>query len=78
MLHRNAWDLDALPEFVALESTRAPWIDWLVDLHVLSEHGDPDAIAAAGRWMSDPEARRVWNQVQDSCQSLRAPRVVAP
>jgi hypothetical protein len=72
-IHRNAWDLDALPELVALESARAPWLDQLVELHVLSEHGDTTATEAAGRWMStDSEARRVWDEVQRSCDQVRA------
>ncbi len=74
MLERNAWDIDVLPELVALESARAPWLDRLVELHVLAEHGDTAATETAGRWMStDPEARRVWEEVQHSCDRLRGP-----
>jgi len=73
MFTRNPWDMDVAPELLALESVRAPWLDRLVDLHVLSEHGDLDATEAAGRWMrTDSEARRVWDEVQRSCDSLRA------
>jgi hypothetical protein len=73
MLTRNPWDDDAAPELVALEAGRAPWLDRLVDLHVLSEHGDREAADAAGQWMSsDPDARRVWDEVERSCGHLRA------
>ena len=73
MLTRNPWDDDAAPELVALEVGRAPWLDRLVDLHVLSEHGDRDAADVAGQWLStDPDARRVWDEVERSCGSLRA------
>jgi ferric-dicitrate binding protein FerR (iron transport regulator) len=43
-------------------------------LHVLSEHGDPSATAAAVRWMAgDSEARRVWDEVERIRDQLRAP-----
>jgi hypothetical protein len=31
---------------------RGRWVEDLVELHVLSEHGDPSATAAAVRWMA--------------------------
>ena len=72
MIHHNPWDIDPLPELTALESVRAPWLDKLVDLHVLSEHGDTAATETAGQWLrTDPEARRVWDEVQHSCDRLR-------
>lgn len=47
-------------------------LDRLVDLHVLAEHGDPDAADAAARWIvDDPEARRRWDQVEQVCATLR-------
>lgn len=53
---------------------RRRWVEDLVELHVLSEHGDLSATAAAGRWMaSDREARRVWNEVERIRDHLRAP-----
>ena len=72
MVQRSAWDGDALPELVALEAARAPWLDRLVDLHVLAEHGDTAATETAGLWLNaDPEARRVWDEVQHRCDRLR-------
>ena len=51
------------------------WLDRLVDMHVLSEHGDVDAAAAAQQWLdSDPEARRVWGEVQRTCECLHRPQ----
>lgn len=47
--------------------------DRLVELHVLAEHGDASAAAEAREWLSDdPEARRIWHQVDAQCQELRA------
>ena len=47
--------------------------DRLVELHVLTEHGDAAAAAEAGEWLDDdPDARRVWNQVEARCHQLRA------
>ncbi|WP_433786811.1 hypothetical protein ACQPX6_08305 [Actinomycetospora sp. CA-101289] len=47
--------------------------DRLVELHVLAEHGDAAAAAEAREWLSDdPDARRIWHQVDAQCQELRA------
>jgi hypothetical protein len=47
-------------------------LDRLVELHVLSEHGDAMAAAEAARLISvDAEARRVWDNVEATCQRLR-------
>lgn len=49
------------------------WLDRLVDMHVLSENGDAEAAAAAREWLErDPEARRVWGEVQRTCELLHA------
>jgi len=55
-------------------------LDRLVELHVLSEHGDATAAAEAARLIaSDDEARRVWDTVEATCQRLRgdAPGLLA-
>ncbi len=47
--------------------------DRLVELHVLAEHGDAAAAAEAGEWLDDdPDAWRIWHQVEAQCQELRA------
>jgi hypothetical protein len=47
--------------------------DRLVELHVLAEHGDAAAAAEAREWLADdPNARRIWHQVDAQCQELRA------
>lgn len=58
---------------VLLEQTPSPdWIDRLVELHVLAEHGDHDAAVAADRWMAtDAHARRIWEEVERGCTQLR-------
>jgi hypothetical protein len=48
-------------------------LDHLVELHVLSEHGDALAAAHAASWIArDDEARRVWETVEQTCRQLRA------
>ena len=48
-------------------------MDRLVELHVLSENGDPAAAEEAATWITDDaEARRVWNTVEHTCQLLRS------
>jgi len=60
----NDWDMTCLPD----ES-----LDRLVELHVLSENGDGGAAAEAASWISgDPEARRVWDTVEQNCRFLRS------
>lgn len=47
------------------EPTTPAWRDQLVELHVLAEHGDPDAAATARLWLAtDDDARRVWEDVE--------------
>jgi hypothetical protein len=51
---------------------RAPWIDRLVELHVLADNGDLGAAAAATSWIAeDTEARRVWEEVRRDCDEVR-------
>ncbi|HEY2202897.1 MAG TPA: hypothetical protein VGH99_00275 [Pseudonocardia sp.] len=50
-----------------------PWIDRLVELHVLAEHGDTDAASAAREWIAvDVHARTVWDHVEGVRDQLRA------
>lgn len=49
------------------------WLDRLVDLHVLTVHGDLEAAATARRWLTrDSHARDVWQQVESTCAQIRA------
>jgi hypothetical protein len=49
-----------------------PWIDRLVELHVLADNGDLAAAAAAASWIAeDTEARRVWEDVQRVCDQVQ-------
>ena len=51
------------------------WRDRLVELHILAANGDNHAATAARRWLAaDAEARRVWDEVEQDCRSLRATR----
>lgn len=51
---------------------RPAWIDELVDLHVLAEHGDTTAATTAHHWMvADPHARQLWDNVDRTCAQLR-------
>lgn len=52
--------------------TDPAWLDQLVDLHILTFHGDLDAAAAAERWLScDAVARDVWDRVEITCERIR-------
>jgi hypothetical protein len=57
------------------------WLDHLVELHVLAEHGDASAAAAAQRWIAvDERARQVWeslNRTRDRVLS-QSPSEVSP
>jgi hypothetical protein len=54
-------------------SLPAESLDRLVELHVLSESGDPVAAADAASWLADDaEARQVWDTVEHTCRALRA------
>lgn len=61
------------------EAATTPWIDQLVELHVLAEHGDEASAAAAARWIAeDVHAREVWDhlgQVRDRVGSDAPPAV---
>jgi hypothetical protein len=54
-------------------------LDRLVELHVLTEHGDTAAAAEAARLIAgDDAARRVWDTVESTCRRLReGPHAVA-
>jgi hypothetical protein len=40
------------------------WLDHLVELHVLAEHGDASAAASAADWIAvDEQARQVWESL---------------
>lgn len=58
----------------SIEAGHPAWIDQLVDLHVLAEHGDTAAAATARHWMAaDPDARHLWDSVTRTCDQLREP-----
>jgi hypothetical protein len=47
------------------------WIDRLVELYVLAEHGDDASAREAQRWIAtDQQARRVWEHVDHVCGQL--------
>ena len=54
-------------------------LDRLVELHVLTEHGDTAAAAEAARLVAaDDAARRVWDTVESTWRRLREePHAVA-
>ncbi len=48
------------------------WRDRLVELHVLTDHGDGEAAAAAAAWLAEDEhARWAWDTVQRTCDEVR-------
>jgi hypothetical protein len=49
------------------------WMDELVELHVLAASGDTAAASAAERWIAaDPAVRKVWTEVENTCDRVRA------
>jgi ferric-dicitrate binding protein FerR (iron transport regulator) len=54
--------------------TAAPdWVDRLVELHVLAEHGDAASATAAEQWLAgDVQARQVWESVEHLRDQLQA------
>jgi ferric-dicitrate binding protein FerR (iron transport regulator) len=48
-------------------------MDELVELHVLAASGDTAAASAAERWIAaDPAVRKVWTEVENTCDRVRA------
>jgi hypothetical protein len=51
--------------FPAHASSESGWIDRLVELHVLAEHGDDASADAAQNWLAeDLQARQVWDYIE--------------
>jgi len=74
MLLSGASDALPLPEVPAAERAQAAWLDELVSLHVLAEHGDEEAAATARAWLAtDTDARQVWDGVEDLREQLVEP-----
>ena len=60
--HSDQWPA-CTPAEVEVADTR--WLDTLVGLHVLAEHGDPVSAEVADRWIAtDGEAHKVWMSVE--------------
>lgn len=60
-------------EFSGSSTDSTHWQDRLVELHVLTDHGDSAAAAIAATWLAtDDEARRRWDTVQRDCDQIRA------
>jgi hypothetical protein len=72
-MKRDHLDARAAAEPGHREAAVPQWIDRLVELHVLADHGDTAAADAAASWMAeDGDARRVWEDVQQTCDQVRA------
>jgi hypothetical protein len=71
-MNRIHLDLRTTAELGRDEPLHPQWIDRLVELQVLAEHGDSAAAAAAAIWIAeDPQARRVWEDVERTCDQVR-------
>jgi hypothetical protein len=50
------------------------WRDALVELHILAEHGDPDAATRAARWLArDPAARHALTAAAAAAEVVAGP-----
>jgi hypothetical protein len=71
-MNRDHPEVGTTTEFAYAEPAHPQWIDRLVELQVLADNGDSTAAAAAASWIAeDPEARRVWEVVQQTCDQVR-------
>lgn len=71
-MNRDHLDVRTTTKLVHDEPLHPQWIDRLVELQVLAEHGDTAAAAAAAIWIAqDPQARRVWEGVERTCDQVR-------
>jgi hypothetical protein len=71
-MNRDHSDVRTTAELVHDEPAHPQWIDRLVELQVLADNGDSAAAAAAASWIAeDPEARRVWEVVEQTCDLIR-------
>jgi hypothetical protein len=51
--------------FLSDGGSESGWIDRLVELHVLAEHGDDASARAAQNWLAeDLQARQVWGYIE--------------
>lgn len=67
-------DPSALDPDSDVEGTAGSWVDRLVELRVLADHGDTAAAARAEQWISHDEAAgRMWRQMIRDCSLLGDP-----
>ncbi|HEY4006170.1 MAG TPA: hypothetical protein VGM60_13435 [Pseudonocardia sp.] len=60
------------PDTASGEPASPGWVDHLVELHVLAEHGDAASAAAAEQWIAkDMNARQLWESVERLRDQLR-------
>jgi hypothetical protein len=64
-LNTHAAHLDSESEANGIRTSDPRWVDRLVELHVLAEHGDTASAAEAEEWIAtDAKARQMWESVE--------------
>ncbi len=72
--YQSPWNVPPSFELVGAYAPAPPWLERIVELHVLAEHGDGTAAAVAAEWTArDPDARHVWDQVERTREQLGNP-----
>jgi hypothetical protein len=67
----SPWDFETGTAWASDQPPRPAWFDELVDLHVLSAHGDDHAARDMARWTADdPQVALFSTQLHAAHQSL--------
>jgi hypothetical protein len=67
----SPWDIETGTTWASEQPQRPTWFDALVDLHVLSAHGDDHAARDMARWTADdPQVALFSTQLQAAHRSL--------
>jgi hypothetical protein len=67
----SPWDIETGTDWASEQPQRPEWFDELVDLHVLSAHGDDHAAQDMAKWSADdPQVALFSTQLDAAHRSL--------
>jgi hypothetical protein len=67
----SPWDIETGTDWASEQPLRPEWFDELVDLHVLSAHGDDHATQDMAKWSADdPQVALFSTQLHAAHRSL--------